>query len=157
MTATSRPGSVTGDLPPRPRTVALIARGATGACGACGNRRGVRRRWFTLAETCPACGFRFERQPGHFVGAVGMSTIVTFGLLAVTLVSGFVLTAPDIAVVPLMVLGTGIAVLVPLAFHPLARTLWVAVDLAMNPLEPGEAVDPRARRSGSEEGATQQG
>ncbi|RMH75204.1 MAG: DUF983 domain-containing protein [Actinomyces sp.] len=142
-------------LPARPTTAALLVRGLTGACGACGKRRGLRRRWFTMVEHCPACGFRFEREPGHFIGAVGMSTIVTFGLLAVTLGVGFAVTAPDIPVVALTGVGLAISLVVPVVIHPLARTLWVAVDLAMHPLEPGEAVDPRVRLA--EEGPTQQG
>ena len=30
-----------------------------------------------------------------------------------------------------------------LAFYPVSKTLWSAIDLAMRPLEPDEDVDPR--------------
>lgn len=125
--------------PSTPSRSRLLWRGITGACGVCGRRRGLVTRRLGLVETCPRCGFRFERQPGHFVGAVGMNTVVTFALLAIVLVGTMALTAPDIPVVPLFVAGGLIAVVFPLAFHPVARTLWIAVDLAMHPLEPGEA------------------
>jgi hypothetical protein len=35
------------------------------------------------------------------------------------------------------------AVVVPLAFYPVSKTLWSAIDLAMRPLEPEDDVDPR--------------
>jgi len=34
------------------------------------------------------------------------------------------------------------AVVVPLAFYPVSKTLWSAIDLAMRPLEPDDDVDP---------------
>lgn len=94
----------------------------------------------TLREECPSCGFRFERKPGHFTGAVGMSTIVTFGLLLGTLLVGMVLMWPDVSPGPLLLVMLPIAVIVPIVFHPTAKTLWVAIDLMMKPLEVGEAV-----------------
>jgi uncharacterized protein (DUF983 family) len=127
----------------------LFWRGITRACAACG-RRGLTRRWVTLREECPRCGFRFERKPGHFVGAVGMNTIATFALLLITLVAGIGLTWPDVRPIPLLIPMLLIAVLVPLLIHPTAKTLWVGIDLMMNPLQPGESVVE------SEEGTPQQ-
>jgi uncharacterized protein (DUF983 family) len=124
---------------PTPPNRVLLWRGATRACAVCG-RRGLTRRWVTLREDCPRCGFHFERKPGHFTGAVGMSTIVTFGLLLITLVVGMTIQWPDIRSGPLLAVMLPIAVFVPLVFHPTAKTLWVAIDLTMKPLEPGEAV-----------------
>ncbi len=122
-----------------PSNGTLFWRGITRACAACG-QRGLTRRWVTLREECPRCGFRFERKPGHFVGAVGMNTIATFALLLITLVAGIGLTWPDVRVIPLLVPMLLMAVLVPLLIHPTAKTLWVGIDLMMNPLEPGESV-----------------
>jgi hypothetical protein len=90
-------------------------------------------------DRCPRCGFLFERRAGQFVGAVGMNTIAVFGLLLIALAIGFVLTAPEVAVVPLLVVGVVIAGLGPLVFYPFSKTLWTAVDLMMSPLEEGEA------------------
>jgi uncharacterized protein (DUF983 family) len=129
-----------------PRGV-LLWRGITRSCAVCG-RRGLTRRGVTLCEDCPRCGFHFERRPGHFTGAVGMSTIITFGLLLITLLIGLVIQWPDINPGPLLAVMIPIAILVPLVFHPTAKTLWVAIDLAMKPLEAGEAVGgPEERAS----------
>ena len=72
----------------------MLWRGLTRSCAVCGER-GLTRRFIILTPTCPRCGFRFERSPGHFVGAVGMNTMFTFGLLLVTLLIGVALTFPD--------------------------------------------------------------
>jgi len=83
----------------------------------------------------------FARAPGHFVGAVGMNTIVTFGLMLLSIVLGFVMTLPDPAFWPIMLVAVGIAVLVPPLFHVTSKTLWCSVDLMMNPLEDSDC-DP---------------
>jgi len=91
-----------------------------------------------MVEHCPLCGLRFEREHGHWVGSLGMNTVISFGVLLVVLVIGIVATAPDIAVGPLVVTAGATAVLTPLLAFPFTRTLWTAIDIAMRPLEPGE-------------------
>lgn len=73
------------------------------------------------------------------IGAVAMNTILTFGLLLLTLVVGFILTAPDFAVVPILVAGLAVAAVFPVFFYPFSQTTWTVIDLLMTPLEPGEA------------------
>lgn len=96
-----------------------------------------------MVERCPRCGFRFEREHGHWVGSLGFNTVISFGALLLTIVIGVVMTAPDIAVVPLTVAAVAVAVITPLVMFPFSRTLWSAVDLMMRPLEdrdfPGES------------------
>ena len=122
----------------RPGKATMLWRGLTRRCAVCG-RGGLTSRWVQLTTTCPRCGFRFERAPGHFVGAVGMNTVATFGLMLLTIVGGVVLTLPDSPFTLITVLAVGVAIVVPVAFHATAKLVWVAVDLMMNPLEPGEA------------------
>ena len=94
-----------------------------------------------LCDACPRCGFVFERKPGHFVGAVGMNTIVTFGSILISILLGIWALWPDVDVVPLGLAPLLIAVVMPPLIHPSAKTLWVAIDLMMHPLEPEEAVE----------------
>ncbi|MEM9204208.1 MAG: DUF983 domain-containing protein [Actinomycetota bacterium] len=124
---------------PTPRNGVLFWRGATRACPACG-QRGLTRRVIELRPECPRCGFVFERQSGHFVGAVGMSTILTFGLILVSILVGIWVLWPDVDFFPLALPPLIIAIAVPLLFHPTAKTLWAGIDLMMTPLRPGEAV-----------------
>lgn len=109
----------------------------------CGHGR-LFPKWFRMVEHCPGCGFRFEREPGHWVGALGMNTVASFGLLLVTIVAGIVMTAPDIAVVPVVTASVAVAVGAPLLLFPFSRTAWSAIDLLMRPLEEGELPDPRS-------------
>lgn len=94
-----------------------------------------------MKERCPRCGLRFERIEGHWSGDLGINTIVSFGALFLTLVIGFAVTYPDVPGVLLFACAIAVAVVVPLAFFPFSKTLWLAIDLMMRPLEPGE-VDP---------------
>ena len=128
--------------PPRrpekvPSTPALLWRGATGRCPACG--AGGQHRWLVKMEPrCRRCGLKFERIEGHFIGAVGMNTIMSLGILLVTLVVSLVVTFPDFPVLTLVAINVGVAAVAPVLFYPLSRMLWTAIDIAMRPLEPDE-------------------
>jgi uncharacterized protein (DUF983 family) len=127
--------------PPTPSAPTLLGRALLLRCPVCGARR-VFRRWVQMVEFCPGCAFAFERRPGQFIGAVGINTIAVFGLLLIALVVGFALTAPRIAVAPLLGVGLTIALAGPIVFYPWSKTLWTAIDLLMSPLEDGEALPP---------------
>ncbi len=120
----------------------MLARGLVRRCPICGQGK-LFRRWFTMVDRCPQCGLRFERIEGHWLGALGMNTIVSFTILFVVVVAGLVLSAPDFEMAPLLLAAALTAiVLVPLAFFPSSKTLWTAIDVIMRPLEPGEANPP---------------
>ncbi len=118
--------------------VRMLARGLVRRCPLCGQGR-LFRLWFSLAERCPCCHLRFERIEGHWLGALGLNTIVSFTVLFVVVVAGLVLSHPDYRMAPLIAAAAGTAVVVPLVFFPSSKTLWTAIDLCMRPLEPGEA------------------
>ncbi len=122
-----------------PGTWTMLWRGLTKACPVCG-QRGL-FHWERMVEDCPHCGFHFERIEGHWIGAVGVNTIVTFGLLMITIFVSIIATFPDFPVTKLVILCLGVSIFVPLLFHPSSRTLWSAIDLGMRPLQPDEA-DP---------------
>jgi uncharacterized protein (DUF983 family) len=119
-----------------PGKLKMLRRGLTRACPVCGQRKLF--RFTTMVDDCPRCGLHFERIEGHWVGAVGINTIVTFGMLALTIVGSLIATFPDFPVPRLMIIAIAVSIIVPLAFHPSSRTLWTAIDIAMRPLEPHE-------------------
>nr|MBO2502514.1 DUF983 domain-containing protein [Thermoanaerobacterales bacterium] len=131
---------------PEPLTVGrLLLRGITMRCPVCGGR-GLFRRWVHMVRHCPRCGFDLERIEGHWIGALGMNTIVTFGAVLVAVVIGFTVTYSSDSTATLgWAVGAvvAVAVVVPLLFYPVSKTLWSAIDLAMRPLEPDDGVDPR--------------
>lgn len=115
----------------------MFGRGLTMACPACG-RRHLFRRWFTMVEDCPGCGLHFERIEGHWIGAIGINTIVSFALLGIVVIVGAILTYPDGSTVRLILIAVGSAFVGPTFFYPLSKTLWTAIDIMMRPLEPHE-------------------
>ena len=131
------------ESPPPPLTTRrLLLRGIAKRCPVCGESR-LFRRWFTMAEHCPRCGFRFERIEGQWLGALGMNTMVSFGAVMLSVVGAFVATYDQGSVALAVSIVVAIAIIVPLAFFPVSKTLWCAIDLAMRPLEPDDDVDPR--------------
>ncbi len=124
----------------KPRT--LLLRGLFGRCPVCGGRH-IFHRWFTMVERCPTCTLRYERVDGHWIGAIGVSTVCVMGLMLIVVAAATFSVYPDPpAVAPLLAAEITIALLGPLVFFPASRTLWTAIDLLMRPLLPGE-VDPR--------------
>ncbi len=121
----------------QPRLRRLLARGAVKRCPACGQAK-LFRRWVTMVEDCPRCGLHFERIEGHWIGALGLNTIVSFGAILISLIVGLVATLPESPVLPLILANVAVAVIVPVAFYPFSKTLWTGMDIAMRPLEPFE-------------------
>jgi hypothetical protein len=99
-----------------------------------------------MNEHCHHCGLKFERIEGHWIGAIGINTIVSFGILLGSMVVSFIVTFPDIPVVPLMIGHALLGLVAPIVFFPISRTLWTGIDIAMRPLEAHEvdwnAIDP---------------
>ena len=126
------------DAPTTPSWGKLIGRALLARCPVCGQRK-IFTRWLKMAERCPRCGFVFERQEGHFIGAVGLNTVITAAALIASIIVGLVLSSPDLAVVPVLIVALSIAILLPIIIHPMCRMLWTAIHLMMQPLEPGEA------------------
>ena len=126
------------DAPTTPRWWKLLGRALLARCPVCGQRK-IFRRWLKMAPRCPRCGFVFERQEGHFIGAVGLNTVITAAAVTLSLAIGIIVSSGDIAVIPILAITLGIAILLPIIIHPLCRMLWTAIHLKMQPLEPGEA------------------
>jgi len=121
----------------------MLGRALLRRCPRCGGK-GWFRGWFAKEERCRTCGYRYERQPGFLLGALTINTIVTFGLLALVLLVGSILSYPDIAVVPMLITALAVAILVPIVFYPFSYTIWAVVDLTMRPLDEAEQADAAA-------------
>jgi uncharacterized protein (DUF983 family) len=124
----------------RPSFGRMLGRALLRRCPHCGGKAWF-DRWFKRLDRCRTCGYRYERQPGFLLGALTVNTILTFGLIGAVLLVGSILSYPDIAVVPILVVALAVAVLVPVIFYPFSYTVWAAVDLAMRPLDPAEEAD----------------
>ena len=88
-------------------------------------------RWFTMAERCALCGLRFERAQGYWVGAIyvsyGVTVIIALGGALGLWVFAGVSTARQLWV------WLPFVVLFPLWFFRYSRSLWLALELVVNP------------------------
>lgn len=75
------------------------------------------------------------------LGAAAMNAMFTLGSLLVVMVVGVVATYPQIATWPLVIVTGVVALVVGIGGYPISYTTWLAVDLAMHPLEPDEIAD----------------
>lgn len=120
----------------------MFARALGRRCPRCGSG-GIFRGWFHLRVRCPGCGYRFEREAGFFLGAFTINLIVTLGALFLVLISAVLFGAAQeaVPVVPIVIIGLGCAVVLPVVFYPVSITLWAAFDLSADPLELDEIVE----------------
>jgi uncharacterized protein (DUF983 family) len=108
----------------------MIRRALMLRCPWCGAQRTFIRRWFGKHERCRTCGIRWRREEGFELGAVTVNTILTFIVLVAAMTIGFVVTSPDIPVMPMVLTLVGVAVLMPIVIYPFTFTIWLAFDLA---------------------------
>jgi uncharacterized protein (DUF983 family) len=120
-----------------PTRVQLLLRGLTARCPVCGSR-GLVAGWFRLRDTCPRCGLHTDRLEGQWSGDIGINTIVTFALLYVVLLGGTLLMWGDVKVGVLAGVSAFVVLVFPVLFIPVAKTLWLGIDLAMRPVQPDE-------------------
>ena len=123
----------------------LVFRGVRRRCPQCATGS-LFSRWVRMVERCPGCGMRFEREEGFFLGVWFLNILLTQAVLMAYVAIAFVWTLPDPPMAAILAGAVAIAVLVPVALYPGCRTLWAAVHLGMQPLEPEEQADAAAFR-----------
>ncbi|HET9016185.1 MAG TPA: DUF983 domain-containing protein [Thermomicrobiaceae bacterium] len=128
-----------------PSPILILARGFTRRCPRCGDHR-IYRRWWAMVGRCPTCGLHFEREEGYWTGAMAIDLVVTEFVFAAALVAVSVATWPNIPMVPLLVAGLLINGVVSVVFYPIAKTIWVAIDLIFHPLEENEVSETERLR-----------
>lgn len=80
------------------------------------------------------------------MGSLGINTVMTFTTLFFVQVISLIATWPDFPVLTLVGIATGWALVFPALFFPIAKTLWLSIDLMMRPLEEEELSDDRPPR-----------
>jgi uncharacterized protein (DUF983 family) len=133
----------------------MLMRGLVRRCPRCGAGR-LFRWWVVARDRCRGCGLRLDRGDGFMLGVIALDTVITSVAFAAYLVVGFVATAPDPPIGALTGGGLALCLMVAVAAHPVAKTLWGAIDLAMRPLdvvEEAEAATYLAALAADGEGA----
>ena len=91
-----------------------------------------------MVEDCPSCGHHFERDHGYWIGAMILATAFTIVAFLTVFVGGILTSWPDVPWTGILIATVLVTALVPVFGYPTARTLWVALDLMVRPLEPAE-------------------
>jgi uncharacterized protein (DUF983 family) len=121
----------------------LIWRGLRKRCAVCGSGR-LFERWFKMHSHCPRCGTRFEREAGFFVGALFVNFALTEVVMFLWLAGVTIVTIPHPPVWWLIGGSVVICVVLPVLLYPLSKTLWFAIHVAMQPLDPDEEAEAAA-------------
>lgn len=103
------------------------------------------RRWVSMVDSCPRCGHRFERSDGFWLGSIMINNAATFAAVIGVFVITMILTWPDVPWTGLLVAVILTALIVPIVFHPISRSLWVGMELAARPLSEKEILAAAGR------------
>ena len=72
-------------------------------------------------------------------GAIAINLVITEIFFMLLVVGVVVATWPDIPMFKLLAGAIAVNVIVPLIFFPIGKTVWMALDLVLHPLEPVES------------------
>ena len=117
-------------MEPPPGVAMQIWRALRLRCPKCGQAE-IFHGWFAMHDRCAACGRRFNRSPGYFLGSIYFNYGLTAGLVVVAY---FSLYFSDLmSGKPLLAVLTVFIVAFPLWFFRYARSLWLALDELLDP------------------------
>ena len=103
--------------------------------------------WFTVAPSCPVCGFHMDRdEPGYWIGSYTVNLFVTEAVFAAVFVAGMFLTWPKVPWTALGILCGVLMVLTPILVFPHSKLLYLAIDLAFRPVDPDDLLTPKEPR-----------
>lgn len=111
-----------------------IGRGLRKRCPNCGQGK-VFSSFFRLNERCSVCGFRFEREPGYWTGAIAVNIAFVEVWVAILILATVIATAPDVPWTMVWIIGLATNAVLPFLLLPYSRTLWMALHLHFDPEE----------------------
>lgn len=98
-------------------------------CPRCGKGK-LYKRGFTMNETCPACGWRFEREEGYWTGAMAVNLVAT-ELIIVAVIFPLAVTGTPAA--PMLIIGLPATVLLPILGYRHSKSFWMTIDFLLHP------------------------
>lgn len=123
----------------------MLFRGLFRRCAWCGGKGAFFRGWFKRDARCHSCGLQWERKlEGFELGAMTVNVIVSYGSILIGIGIGVLVSYPDVAVTPLLIIGGVLAVSLPIIMYPISYAMWLGVDIYMRELEPSELADAAA-------------
>lgn len=122
-------------LPLLPPKRVMFIRALQRRCPVCGGSP-LFRGWFRMVDHCPDCHIRMRRgEDGYTLGALWFNLFLAELITMSSFVFTLVRTWPSPPWDVLQVIGPVEAIVMPLLVWPFARTLFLAFDLWVRPLE----------------------
>lgn len=103
----------------------------SGRCPRC-LRGAVWRGFFSIHESCPVCGLRFEREAGYWTGAMVASYALGVPLLALIVLAIWLATGWDVLVA--LVVGDVLFIVVAPFVWRYSRVVWLHLDWLLDPV-----------------------
>lgn len=94
----------------------------------------LRSSWFSFREGCPHCHYRYEREPGYFLGSPWMINYPITAAIAFLGTYLMFVRYPQLHPLLKATAITLVAVLSSLGFYPFSRAIWLVGDHLLNPL-----------------------
>ena len=113
----------------------MLGRALSLRCPNCGTRW-LLVHWLKPRPACANCGQALERAEageGHYLGAMVLNFAVMESLLVLLVLIVILLTWPAPPWDLIAYGGIALAIVAPLAFFPIAKLLWLAIDLYIQP------------------------
>jgi uncharacterized protein (DUF983 family) len=98
--------------------------------------------WSRLLPACPVCGLRLEREQGYWVGAYFFNLMAMETAFVVWFVGFLLASWPDPPWELFQVTTILLMAVVPFAFFPFSKTLFLAFDLLVRPPEEEDFAAP---------------
>ena len=113
----------------------MFARAMRRRCPVCGGGP-LFANWLRMKDHCPTCGIRMRRgEDGYTLGALWFNLFLAELITTASFVTTLVRTWPNPPWDLLQIVGPVEAIVMPLLIWPFARTLFLAFDLGIRPLE----------------------
>ena len=113
----------------------MVARALRLRCPKCGTKWPF-VHWLKPAPKCASCDQALERVEvgeGHYLGAMVVNFAAMESLLVLLVLAAVLVTWPAPPWNLIIYGGIALAVIAPLAFFPIAKLLWLAIDLYIQP------------------------
>lgn len=137
QSATRRTTDSALSLPSAGRAASLLWRLLRLRCPHCGEGH-VLGRWGKVRDRCTGCNFRYQRSDeNYFSGAMFFAFLIGAGSFIVVFLAVLAFTSPNVPWDALeyapVVIGLGM-----LLFYPIARVVWLVVDVLVRPVTSAE-------------------
>lgn len=109
----------------------LLKRALVLRCLRCGRGKQF-KGWFAMNERCSYCSWHFEREEGYWTGAMAVNLVFSEVLIAAVVIPLAALQTPYL---PLFAIGLPCTAALPMLFYRHSKSLWMALDFVLNPVD----------------------